>query len=194
MSAVVLAPLAIALAWFGGFVAILGAAAIATIVLWEWNGLTRQGQRDLDLLAALAVIAAATVSFFVTGHALALMMFALALTATLATFARDDARTWAVRGTAYALALLVPLVVLRESASHGFAAIIFLFAVVWSTDVCLRSARKKPGRALWAARSAARPWPRSRPMFLVFPTESRRFLSPSCFRLSPMAEICSNPG
>lgn len=159
MSAVVLAPLAIALAWFGGSVAILGAAAIATVVLWEWNGLTRQGRTDVDILAALAVIALVTVSFFVTGHAPALLVFALALIAALATFGRDDARTWAVRGAAYALALLVPLVVLRESASHGFAAIIFLFAVVWSTDVCAFFAgRALGGPKLWPAISPKKTW------------------------------------
>jgi phosphatidate cytidylyltransferase len=159
MSAVVLAPLAVALAWFGGGVAIMGAAAIAVVILWEWNGLARGGRMDALFLGGLATLAVVAGSFLVASHAFALMVFALALIGALATFGRDDAFAWGVRGMAYALAFLVPLVVLRESASHGFAAIVFLFAVVWSTDVCAFFAgRAIGGPKLWPAISPKKTW------------------------------------
>jgi phosphatidate cytidylyltransferase len=43
-------------------------------------------------------------------------------------------RLWAGTGVLYAAALLVPAVMLRNETTLGFAAILFLFAVVWAED------------------------------------------------------------
>jgi phosphatidate cytidylyltransferase len=86
VSAAVLAPLALAVAYAGGvgFTVFWGLAAAA--VLWEW---TRLVQGPL----------------------------------------------WIAAGIVYAALMVACPVVLRADAALGFAAIVFLFAIVWSTDV-----------------------------------------------------------
>ena len=44
-------------------------------------------------------------------------------------------RAWCAAGLVYAAALLIAPVLLRRDAAFGFAAIMFLFAVVWVTDI-----------------------------------------------------------
>lgn len=43
---------------------------------------------------------------------------------------------WIVAGVGYALVMLLAPVLLRRDVDAGFLALVFLFAVVWSTDVC----------------------------------------------------------
>src|ERR1044071_6804886 len=42
---------------------------------------------------------------------------------------------WAIAGIVYAALLFIAPVVLRNDVSYGIAAILFLFAVVWTTDI-----------------------------------------------------------
>ena len=49
--------------------------------------------------------------------------------------ARGFAGVWCAAGLVYAAALLIAPVLLRHDAERGFAAILFLFAVVWLTDI-----------------------------------------------------------
>ena len=53
----------------------------------------------------------------------------------VATLASKIRRSWCVAGLLYAGGLLLAPVVLRADPAFGFFAIIFLFAVVWSTDI-----------------------------------------------------------
>jgi phosphatidate cytidylyltransferase len=89
LSALVLAPIAVAAVYFGGllFAAFWAVAALA--VLWEWSQLVG-GTRRMGWLAA---------------------------------------------GVVYSALLLLAPVVLRGDANLGMVAILFLFAVVWTTDI-----------------------------------------------------------
>jgi phosphatidate cytidylyltransferase len=52
----------------------------------------------------------------------------------VAAVASRSRRAWCVAGIVYASAILVAPALLRTDVSVGFAAIVFLFAVVWTTD------------------------------------------------------------
>jgi phosphatidate cytidylyltransferase len=53
----------------------------------------------------------------------------------VAAFASNVRRIWCTSGLLYAAVLLVAQVLLRSDASFGFAAILFLFVIVWLTDI-----------------------------------------------------------
>lgn len=66
---------------------------------------------------------------------------------------------WIALGACYAGAMLAAPLVLRADASLGFIAMIFLFAVVWATDVAAYFAgRLIGGPKLWAAISPKKTW------------------------------------
>jgi phosphatidate cytidylyltransferase len=120
ISSAVMAPIAIGIAWFGGWPFVLFWAAAACIVLWEWTRLVTRSSR----------------------------------TGTYAAFA-----IWMIAGLAYAGVLLLAPVILRRDPSLGFVAILFLFAVVWGTDIAAYFAgRAIGGPKLWPAVSPNKTW------------------------------------
>jgi phosphatidate cytidylyltransferase len=66
---------------------------------------------------------------------------------------------WMVAGLAYAGVLLLAPVILRRDPALGFVAILFLFAVVWATDIAAYFAgRAIGGPKLWPAVSPNKTW------------------------------------
>ena len=64
-----------------------------------------------------------------------------------------------VAGLAYAGVLLLAPVILRRDAEFGFVAILFLFAVVWATDIgAYFAGRSIGGPKLWPAVSPKKNW------------------------------------
>jgi phosphatidate cytidylyltransferase len=130
-SALLLAPLALAAAYLGGwpFALFWSAAAIGT--LYEWNTLIDSEQRVL--IAGLLVLALA-LGAAVAGYvqlALAVIVVGSLATAMLGTRRR---RIWIALGVLYAASLGIAPILLRSDLEYGFVALIFLFAVVWATD------------------------------------------------------------
>lgn len=122
VSSVVLAPLAILVAWLGGWPFVVFWTIAACIVLWEWA----------TLVNGSAPAATRTSGRFVG---------------------------WMVGGLAYAGALLIAPVVLRADVAFGFAAIMFLFAVVWAGDIAAYFVgRAVGGPKLWVAVSPKKTW------------------------------------
>jgi phosphatidate cytidylyltransferase len=155
LSALVLAPLAIVVAWlpsssysavgtwvFGIFWLI---AAIA--VWWEWTTLVSgrpSGNRLLFFLGSSALMLAMVVAEFSMARTRTPMLI-IALGALAAgVFARAERRIWVAAGVLYAGALLTAPILLRRDAELGLVAILFLFALVWVTDI----AGSFTGRAL----------------------------------------------
>jgi phosphatidate cytidylyltransferase len=134
VSAVVLAPLALFVAWIGDwpFAVFWGAAAIA--VLWEWTRLVA-GPRHFLMLSscASAIVVAALVAWRGRPIAGILLVGLGALAATI--FAPRERRFWITAGIGYAGTMLLAPMLLRADAHYGFFAMVLLFAVVWTTDV-----------------------------------------------------------
>jgi phosphatidate cytidylyltransferase len=134
LSALVMAPLALAVAWFGGwpFALFWGVAAIA--VLWEWTTLVVGNRYRLMLSSCASAIAVAALVAWRGREVTAILLIGLgALAATI--FAPRERRFWVTAGIGYAGSLLLAPLLLRGDQSYGFSAIVLLFAVVWSTDI-----------------------------------------------------------
>jgi phosphatidate cytidylyltransferase len=134
VSSLVLAPLALIAAYFGGVVFIVFWTAAALIVFWEWQTLVCDHDRNAVLAIGGAALIGAAVMLFggLNGTALALVALGGLGAAALASRAR---RAWCASGLFYGAALLIGPVILRSDASLGFAAIAFVFAVVWLSDI-----------------------------------------------------------
>jgi len=142
-SALVLVPLAIGTAYLGGWLFALFWGAAAMGVLWEWTALvTRNDQRSV-LLTGGASLALAVV-LVAAGHLLAAVVVLAMGAIGAASLALAERRTWVAGGIPYAGALALAPIVLRADDADGFLAVIFLFAIVWTTDISAYFA----GRAL----------------------------------------------
>jgi len=132
-SALVLAPLAIATAYLGGwpFALFWGVAAVG--VLWEWTSLVAPGDQRSVLLAGGAALAL-TIALAASGHVLAALIVLAMGALAAAALAVAERRAWVAGGIPYAGALAIAPIVLRSDGEEGFLALIFLFAVVW-TDI-----------------------------------------------------------
>jgi phosphatidate cytidylyltransferase len=133
-SAVILAPLALFVAWYDNwpFAVFWGAAAIA--VLWEWMRMV-VGPRHWLMLSSCA--SALAIAALVTWRNLPIAgIFLVGLGALAATiFAPRERRFWSTAGIGYAGTLLLAPMLLRADAQFGLRAILLLFVVVWTTDI-----------------------------------------------------------
>ena len=106
-SSLVLAPLALATAWFGGAVFVIFWAGAALIIGWEWIKLVAPARDPLP---------------------------------------------WRVAGVIYAAVVFMAPVLLRADVNNGFVALVFLFAIVWMTDIMgYVVGRALGGPKLWPA-------------------------------------------
>ncbi|MGZ3321723.1 MAG: phosphatidate cytidylyltransferase, partial [Xanthobacteraceae bacterium] len=133
-SALVLVPLALGAAYLGGwpFAVLWGLAAM--VVLWEWNSLVAGSDQRIVLTTGGASLTLA-IALVLTGHLLAAVIVLAISTLGVASLAPAKRRTWIAAGVPYAGALGVAPIVLRSDNGEGFLAVIFLFAVVWTTDI-----------------------------------------------------------
>jgi phosphatidate cytidylyltransferase len=133
ISSLVLAPLAIAAAWFGGVVFIAFWLIAALVVLWEWQTLVCGHDRNSVLTVGAAALVGAAAVLIVGWFGIAIALVALGGFG-IAALASQVRRGWCVAGLIYAAAILVAPVLLRRDAAFGFAAILFLFVIIWLTD------------------------------------------------------------
>jgi phosphatidate cytidylyltransferase len=133
VSAAVLAPLAIVAAYFGDWPFTIFWALAAVAVWWEWVGLVQPAGRYVVLATGAAVLALEALLFEIGTLSVVVMMIALGMLATIVTAGRHALLV--AGGMIYASALVIAPAVLRADMKLGFAAIVFLFAVVWGTDI-----------------------------------------------------------
>jgi phosphatidate cytidylyltransferase len=133
-SALVLVPLAIGTAYVGGwpFAVFWGLAALG--VLWEWCSLVAGADRRLALMTGAAAIVLAVVLAVTNHHRATLVVLAMG-TLAAAALAPAERRIWVASGVPYAGAIAVAPIVLRSDGANGFLAMLFLFAIVWATDI-----------------------------------------------------------
>lgn len=143
-SALVLAPLAVAIAYVGGWTFVVFWAVAAMVVLWEWTLLVAgRDQRPILMTGGasvlLAIALAGSVGSAAEGiHAVRLLaaipVLAMGMLGVAALAPRAQ-RAWVAGGIPYAGAIGIAPIVLRSDAALGFIAIILLFAIVWATDI-----------------------------------------------------------
>lgn len=164
ISALVMAAVAVGALVAGGAPFILFWLAAAIAMVWEWQTLVgpeRQRPRFIVGAAALAVAGA-----FAAQNGPDIALFILALGALAAGWlAAPGLRIWAGAGVFYAGALILSIAAIRPplpaliEPPYNLRAILWLFAVVWGTDVMAYfGGRLIGGPKLWPRVSAGKTW------------------------------------
>ncbi|RWC78221.1 phosphatidate cytidylyltransferase [Mesorhizobium sp. M00.F.Ca.ET.151.01.1.1] len=136
ISAVVLAIVALGLTWLGGLPFRLLCAVMSAMIFYEWTRMSRPAAADgLGLLpeALMVIFVGALIAGLSALWLLPLVVILVAITATSAGIRKIG--QWDAGGLAYACASGLSLALLRDGDHSGLVAILFLFAVVWATDI-----------------------------------------------------------
>lgn len=136
VSAVVLAIVVLGLTWLGGLPFRLLCAVISVAVFYEWTRMARPAPAaGLDFVAE-ALMAVFVVALVAGLPALGLLLMVLAMTVVAAVLGSvRGTGQWDASGLAYAGLSGLTLTLLRDGDRSGLVAILFLFAVVWATDI-----------------------------------------------------------
>lgn len=132
LSALVLAPPALAAAWAGGTAFAVLAAIAAAIMCWEWHGMVRRGFGWSGRLAAGCSALACLLAMALPLWAVAVVAAGALASAVLADTAA--ARLWTAAGALYAGLPSVALVWLRGGVA-GREVLFWLLLTVWATDI-----------------------------------------------------------
>lgn len=136
VSGLVMAAVVLAATWAGGLAFRILAAAISLLVYFEWSTITRLTERNFtgNLVAWVGIILlAANIAF---GDAEMSMPLFSGLAVTMALIVLVGGGTWWLPGgVIYAGLSGIALAAIREGGFSGLAAILFVFAVVWATDI-----------------------------------------------------------
>ncbi len=158
MSAVVMIVLALTATSVGGFYFVVFWGVAALGVAWEWQRMIGGGRLGLRTLAAgLALIAAAPWALFAHSRISLLIFIAGAVAAGAA--ADKSRRFNSGAGVLYAGAAMLAPALLRASPTQGLAAMLWLYAIVWGTDIgAYFGGRLLGGPKLWPAVSPGKTW------------------------------------
>jgi phosphatidate cytidylyltransferase len=157
VAAVVMAPLAIAMAYVGGWLwtGLVTAAAIGLYIEW----LTVIGARKprLVLVGVLILLGAGWVDL---GHINETYLLALVVLGVLAVAVlSSDRRLWSAVGIGYALAASIGSSAVRLDPLWGFTALMLVLLVVWATDIGgYFAGRLIGGPKLWPQVSPKKTW------------------------------------
>ncbi|TIP30832.1 MAG: phosphatidate cytidylyltransferase [Mesorhizobium sp.] len=141
ISAVVLAVVTLGLTWLGGLPFRLLCAAMTVLIFYEWTRMCRPvAATGLGLLpeALLLVFVGALVAGLPASWLLLLVAVMVVVTVVVASMRQPSMRhagQWDASGLAYAAIAGLSLALLRDGDHPGLIAILFLFAVVWATDI-----------------------------------------------------------
>jgi len=135
-SGVVLAAVALAATWFGGLAFQFLSVLIALLVYYEWSTITGLVERDFQGNAfgwlSMAVITGLVVTGYI-GYSLPVLAFGIG--AALLWVLVQKTSWWLPGGIAYAGLTGISLAALRGADDLGLIATLFVFAVVWATDI-----------------------------------------------------------
>jgi phosphatidate cytidylyltransferase len=135
-SAIAMIVLVLVATWYGGFLFLLFWTVAALIVWYEWATIVRAEPRTTVIALGAIVLAIAAVLLSVEMPLAAVVVTIIgAVVSAFATNGNRDARIWSALGLLYAALVFIPAVLLREDVKFGFLAIIWLYAVVWLTDI-----------------------------------------------------------
>lgn len=137
VSGVILAVVVLGLTWFGGWPFRVLSALIGALVFHEWTTVSGLVKRDGPLYWAawiLVVIALGALAAGVEGTLMLIVAVAPAIFILAISVVRPLGGLAAL-GMVYALLPAVSLALLRGDAASGLIAILYLFAVVWATDI-----------------------------------------------------------
>ncbi|MFO1151322.1 MAG: phosphatidate cytidylyltransferase [Alsobacter sp.] len=159
-SGVVMAALALAAAWIGGWIFGLFWTLAALLVLREWIGILGVQRRAVAAWIAGGIgVAAAGVFAEQAGLSRPELWIAVTLAACAAAAIAPERRGGVGLGVLYAAVIAAVPAALRADPGHGLTAIAWLFAVVWLTDIgAYFVGRALGGPKLWPRVSPKKTW------------------------------------
>jgi len=135
LSAIVLGAIAIVLTALGGFAFGILACAIGLSVFYEWQLITLRRSTSVTRGLAWACLICVMVVLLFTQHILTMIGVLFAGATLVAAIGGRANGYWPAFGLIYSGFPSIALTLLRGDTGDGFAAILFLFAVVWATDI-----------------------------------------------------------
>ncbi|NOJ49510.1 phosphatidate cytidylyltransferase [Bradyrhizobium archetypum] len=156
-AAAVLIPLAVAIAYAGGWLwaALVTLAAIGLFV--EWLAIVGFTGAMRVIVPGAAALAIAGVCFALRRLDAALIVLAVGFVAVAAM--APERRSWAVAGFLYAAAAEIASILVRLDSVKGFAALMFVLLIVWVTDSGgYFAGRGIGGPKLWPRVSPKKTW------------------------------------
>ena len=156
-TALVLAPLTIAILYLGGATWAVLVTAVSIGLYVEWLMIVGAG-RDVRLLAAgggALAITGLCLAFDRLDGAIPFALLGLAVVA----FLGGEQRRWTASGYGYAASALLASVLVRADPEWGFAALMLVLLVVWVTDIGgYFAGRGIGGPKLWPRVSPKKTW------------------------------------
>ncbi|MEQ1520160.1 MAG: phosphatidate cytidylyltransferase [Aestuariivirga sp.] len=134
-SAVVLIPAVIACAWFGGIWFKGFVLLLAGLIAHEWTSMVHPKNLVQYALHMGAALCGAILPDLVGGGTALLVILGLAAVSIfMARNERSGSSTWSCLGIFYVGFPALALILLRGDSHYGFAAVLWVFLVVWSAD------------------------------------------------------------
>jgi phosphatidate cytidylyltransferase len=157
IAALILAPLAIAIAYAGGWLWIL-LVTLAVIGLYvEWLTIVGLAREMPVVVSGIAALAVAGLCLAIGRIDAAFVVLAIGL-AAVALLTRER-RSWTAAGFFYAAAAEMASVLVRLDSVKGFVALIFVLLIVWVTDIGgYFAGRGIGGPKLWPRVSPKKTW------------------------------------
>lgn len=140
ISAIVLAAIVLAATWMGGMVFAVLAAIISLLIFYEWTSITGQ-QKVANRLTAFgwaSVVLVAIETIFRgagSGYFSSLVILIGFVVVAIIIAAVRSKSYWLAGGMFYAGLSGISLTALRGSGEAGLFGILFIFAIVWTTDI-----------------------------------------------------------
>ena len=157
VAALVLAPVAIALAYLGGIAWSLQVTLVAVGLFAEWLMVTGLG-RELRVMVP-GVVALLLAGLCLIAGRIDAALVVLAVGAVVVALTSGVRRNWAIAGLLYAAAAEIASVLLRLDTAKGFAALMFVLLIVWVTDIGgYFAGRSIGGPKLWVRVSPKKTW------------------------------------
>ncbi len=159
VSALALAAIALLTAWTGGWPLAAFWGGAGTVIAIEWLAMTgAQPARGLGIVAVAGIPALEWAFLARLDAGIVLVLGAVVIaTVVLAVPARD--RLWALAGFGYAAAVAIAPVAMRGHPAGGIAGLLWMFAVVWATDIAAYfTGRALGGPKIWPAVSPRKTW------------------------------------
>jgi len=156
-AALVLAPVAIAIAWAGGWLWVALVTVSAVGLYLEWLMIVGVIQEKRTLGAGIVALIAAGSSLALGQLELALGILAVGAAGVILLSRRK--RGWAAAGFCYAAAAEIASVLVRLDAIAGFVALTLVLLIVWVTDIGgYFAGRGLGGPKLWPRVSPKKTW------------------------------------
>lgn len=158
LSALVLVPLALALTWWGVVPFAAMALLVGLVMTWEWSRVVRGTGTDFACIVQGVTVLVAT-ALAATGYfPFAVVAVIVAVLIVTALRLGQDAGLSAL-GIGYAALPVLALIWLRADEPLGFKAVLYLFLVVWTTDIgAFVAGRGIGGPKLWPRVSPNKTW------------------------------------